>query len=76
MEAKIMENIGEKVAYLKGLAEGLKVDASTNEGKMIIAAVENTGKPAIKRPSGVDIVCPGRQKKKTWKKLKNTGHFS
>lgn len=30
-----MENIGEKVAYLKGLAEGLKVDDSTNEGKII-----------------------------------------
>ena len=30
-----MENIGEKIAYLKGLAEGLKVDDSTNEGKMI-----------------------------------------
>ena len=30
-----MENIGEKIAYLKGLAEGLKVDESTNEGKII-----------------------------------------
>ena len=32
-----MENIGEKIAYLKGLAEGLKVDESTNEGKIIKA---------------------------------------
>lgn len=35
-----MENIGEKVAYLKGLAEGLKVDASTNEGKIIAGILE------------------------------------
>ncbi len=33
-----MENyidISEKIAYLKGLAEGLKVDESTNEGRII-----------------------------------------
>ena len=28
-------NIAEKISYLKGLAEGLKVDESTNEGRII-----------------------------------------
>ncbi len=28
-------DISEKIAYLKGLAEGLKVDESTNEGRII-----------------------------------------
>ena len=28
--------ITENAAYLKGLAEGLKIDESTNEGKLIL----------------------------------------
>ena len=35
-----MENIGEKIAYLKGLAEGLNVGESTNEGKIIKGILE------------------------------------
>ncbi len=35
-----MESIGEKIAYLKGLAEGLKVDDSTNEGRIIQGILE------------------------------------
>ena len=34
--------IGEKVSYIKGLAEGLKVDESTNEGKVITAILDVT----------------------------------
>ena len=30
-----METIGEKVAYLKGLCEGLKIDDDKAEGKVI-----------------------------------------
>lgn len=29
------KNIGEKISYLQGLAEGLKVDEGTNEGRII-----------------------------------------
>ncbi|MBQ1675104.1 MAG: hypothetical protein II069_03550 [Oscillospiraceae bacterium] len=32
--------ISEKVAYLKGLAEGLNVDESTKEGKLLLAIVD------------------------------------
>lgn len=32
--------ITEKVAYLKGLAEGMKVDGSTNEGKLMMAVID------------------------------------
>ena len=35
-----MKNIGEKIAYIKGLAEGLKVDDSTNEGKIIAGMLD------------------------------------
>ena len=37
----IFMTIGEKVSYIKGLAEGLKVDESTNEGKVITAIRRN-----------------------------------
>ena len=30
----------EKVAYLKGLAEGMKMDESTNEGKMMLSIID------------------------------------
>lgn len=33
-------NISEKVAYLKGLVDGLKIDETTNEGKAINAIVD------------------------------------
>ena len=32
--------ISEKVAYLKGLAEGMKVDEATNEGKLLLAIID------------------------------------
>ncbi len=35
--------IGEKVSYIKGLAEGLKVDDSTNEGKILGAILDVLG---------------------------------
>lgn len=35
-----MEFLGEKVAYLKGLAEGLKVNESSNEGRLILAIID------------------------------------
>ena len=38
--------IGEKVSYIKGLAEGLKVDESTNEGKVIAAILDVLGEMA------------------------------
>ncbi len=33
-------SISEKVAYLKGLAEGMKLDESTNEGKLLLAILD------------------------------------
>ena len=32
--------VGEKVAYLKGLADGMKLDASRDEGKLIYAVID------------------------------------
>ena len=32
--------INKKVSYLKGLAEGLDISASTNEGKLLLAIIE------------------------------------
>ena len=32
--------ISEKVSYIKGLAEGMKVDDSTNEGKLLLAMLD------------------------------------
>ena len=32
--------VSEKVAYLKGLAEGLKLDAESNEGKLFTAIID------------------------------------
>ena len=39
--------ITEKVAYLKGLMEGMKIDTETNEGKILSAMVRKgvRGKP-------------------------------
>lgn len=35
-----MSSLGEKVSYLKGLAEGKKIDASSNEGKLIVQMID------------------------------------
>ena len=44
-----MENmtIAEKVSYIKGLAEGLKLDTNTNEGKILAAIIDVLGDIAI-----------------------------
>ncbi len=39
--------IAEKVSYIKGLAEGMKIDASTNEGKILNAILEVLGDIAL-----------------------------
>ena len=36
-------DICEKIAYIKGLAEGLKLDDSTNEGKILTAIIDLLG---------------------------------
>lgn len=38
-----MSNIGERVAYLKGIAEGLKIDESTDEGKLFTKIIDVLG---------------------------------
>jgi len=35
-----MENLGQKISYLKGLAEGLGVSANTNEGRLIVGIID------------------------------------
>lgn len=35
-----MSYLTEKMAYIKGLAEGLDIDASTKEGKLLLAIVD------------------------------------
>ena len=48
-EVIIMENmtIAEKVSYIKGLAEGLKLDTNTNEGKLLTAIIDVLGDIAL-----------------------------
>ena len=45
----------ENAAYLKGLAEGLKVDESTNEGKLIIKMLDVIGEMA-KKISALEVM--------------------
>ena len=35
-----MSDISEKVSYLKGLAEGMKISDATNEGKLLLAVLD------------------------------------
>ena len=35
-----MDRMGEKVAYLRGLAEGLNVDAQSDQGKLMLAIID------------------------------------
>ena len=35
-----MSNISEKVAYIKGLAEGLKISEETAEGKVLLSIID------------------------------------
>ena len=39
-------NVTEKAAYLKGLAEGLAIDSSTPEGKLLLTMVDVMGEMA------------------------------
>lgn len=39
--------IAEKVSYIKGLAEGLKLDTQTNEGKILSAIIDVLGDIAV-----------------------------
>ena len=39
--------LGEKVAYLKGLIEGLEIDGSTKEGKVILAIADILDEVAV-----------------------------
>ena len=39
--------IAEKVSYIKGLVEGLKVDEATAEGKIIAAIIDVLGDIAV-----------------------------
>lgn len=39
--------LGEKVAYLKGLIEGLEIDGSTKEGKVILAVADILDEVAV-----------------------------
>ena len=39
--------ISEKVSYIKGLAEGMKIDESTNEGKLLLAIMDVLGDIAL-----------------------------
>ncbi len=40
--------VSEKVAYLKGLSEGLNLDDSSKEGKLILAIIDTLGDVAAK----------------------------
>ena len=35
-----MSKMGEKVAYLKGLAEGMRLDAGSDQGKLLLAMID------------------------------------
>ena len=35
-----MSRMGEKVAYLKGLAEGMRLDAESDQGKLLLAMID------------------------------------
>lgn len=39
--------IWEKVAYLKGLADGIKLDTSTDEGRLMYAVIDALGSVAV-----------------------------
>ena len=41
--------ISEKIAYLKGLMEGMNVDTESNEGKLFAAVVDSMRSPSRSR---------------------------
>ena len=53
--------ISEKIAYLKGLMEGMKLDTETNEGKLLAAVVDllllMTGFMALAPWLGTHLAC-------------------
>ena len=48
--------ITEKVAYLKGLMEGMKIDTETNEGKILSAMVDILEDIGLELEDGLDVV--------------------
>ncbi|MGM9662824.1 MAG: CD1247 N-terminal domain-containing protein [Oscillospiraceae bacterium] len=50
-------DIAEKVAYLKGLAEGLKLDEETKEGKLLAAVIDLLGDISDELEELEDEVC-------------------
>ena len=48
-----MSKVGEKVAYLKGLAEGLGVNGETEQGKLMLAMID-TLEALAKNSEGID----------------------
>ena len=48
--------ITEKVAYLKGLMEGMKIDTETNEGKILSAMVDILEDIGLELEDGVEIL--------------------
>lgn len=51
-----MSMISDKVAYLKGLAEGLKIDDSTNEGKLLTSILDVLSDIAFDLEDNMDAV--------------------
>lgn len=49
--------IAEKVAYLKGLAEGLKLDEETKEGKLLLAVIDVLGEVSDQLEELEDEIC-------------------
>ena len=49
--------ISEKIAYLKGLMEGMNVDTESNEGKLFAAVVDVLDEIALEvaREKGLDL---------------------
>ena len=45
-----MSNLTEKAAYLKGLMQGLDIDQTTKEGKLLAAMVELMDERAMPSP--------------------------
>lgn len=49
--------ISEKVAYIKGLAEGMKLDTESNEGKILAAVIDLLGDIADELEDMEDEIC-------------------
>ena len=43
MKRRITMNVSEKAAYIKGLVDGLELDGTTKEGKVLAAIIDLLG---------------------------------